>query len=133
MTSRIRALLIVVVIAALPMAARATASCGIDYSPFRYCKTPAEIAECRVSAGGRGLCTRLDHERLLDRLRKTPCALTHSDAAEMTIHHFTGKPAGQLYGHAEAAEIVEQNPEWKAWERDKLICPPGACRCRERP
>jgi|HubBroStandDraft_6_1064221.scaffolds.fasta_scaffold488661_2 hypothetical protein len=64
------------------------------------------------------------------------CAFTHSNAAEMTIRHFIGKDAyrswNSKHGHSDAAEMVGQNPKWKAWERDRLVCPPGACYCRER-
>jgi hypothetical protein len=60
------------------------------------------------------------------------CALTHSNAAEMTLRYFVGGHPEQLpIDHATMAEMVENNPAWKAWERDKLICPPGACHCKE--
>jgi hypothetical protein len=56
----------------------------------------------------------------------------HSNAAEMTLRHFVGgHPEWLPMDHATMAEMVEKNPEWRTWERDKLVCPPGACRCKE--
>jgi hypothetical protein len=56
----------------------------------------------------------------------------HSNAAEMTIQHFMPPSWSiQEISHPIAAEIVNQNPKWAAWE-SKLICPPCACECRER-
>lgn len=62
--------------------------------------------------------------------------LAHSNAAEMTLSHFWGRKVfsqwGSTHGHAEAAELVESTPAWKAWEFKHLDCGDGSCNCVEK-
>jgi hypothetical protein len=55
----------------------------------------------------------------------------HSNAAEMTLHHFTGSNDYSA-GHAVIANMVETNPVWRAWEWDHLDCGDGSCECVEK-